>query len=462
MTDLAAPPRQSFADLRAREFSRLDRERHAYLDYTGSGLYPERLLDRHQALLRGHLFGNPHSRHQPSASSTAILDEARAAVLGFLDADPAEYAAVLTMNASGAIKLVGESYPFARGGAYVLAADNHNSVNGVREFARRAGAATTYLPLDDELRLADPERVLGEAARGAGTGARLFAYPAQSNFSGVRHPLDLVSAAQALGYDVLLDAAAYVPTSRLSLRRVPADFVAVSFYKVFGYPTGVGALVARHAALARLVRPWFAGGTVDFVSVQNDLHQLRAGPERFEDGTPDFLSLAALAPGIAFMAELGMDRLAAHVHALTGELLDALAAARHRNGQPLVRIYGPRTMDRRGGTVAFNVLDPAGRPVSYGVVEDRARDAGVSVRGGCFCNPGAGERALELDADAARRCFRATADGFTLERFGECMGPDTAVGAVRASVGMASNSDDVARLAAVVAGFADAAAGPAR
>ncbi|MDE3127452.1 MAG: aminotransferase class V-fold PLP-dependent enzyme [Gemmatimonadota bacterium] len=454
MTDAAAPPGTFFAELRAREFSRLDRGRHAYLDYTGSGLYPEGLLDRHAALLREHLFGNPHSRHAPSAASTETLDGARAAVLAFLDADPAEYAAVLTANASGAIKLVGESYPFGPGGAYLLAADNHNSVNGIREFARRAGASVTYLPLDDELRLAAPERALAEGARAAGAHPRLFAYPAQSNFSGVRHPLALVEAARALGYDVLLDAAAYLPTSALSLRRVPADFVAVSFYKVFGYPTGVGALVARREALDRLRRPWFAGGTVDFVSVQNDLHQLRAGPERFEDGTPDFLALSALEPGLAFMRRLGMERLGAHVRALTAQLLDALGAPRHANGRPLVQIYGPRTTDRRGGTVAFNVLDAAGRPVRYEAVEDRARAAGVSVRGGCFCNPGAGERAMGLDAAAALRCFRETAGEFTLERFGRCMGAEVAVGAVRASVGMASNADDVARLAAVVESFA--------
>ncbi len=439
-----------FADLRRREFSRLDRHRHAYLDYTGSGLYPESLLERHTAMLRETVFGNPHSRHQASETSTSVVERARSAVLRFMDAPPEEYAVVFTTNASGAIKLVGESYPFASGGAYVLAEDNHNSVNGVREFARRAGARTTYLPLDAALRMDDPEPALRAAARGAGARAGLFAYPAQSNFTGVKHALDLVQAAKGLGFDVLLDAAAFVPTNRLSLREVPADFTVVSFYKVFGYPTGVGALVARRTALARLRRPWFAGGTVDFASVQNDMHQLRAGSEAFEDGTPDFLGLAALVPGLEFMEQLGIDRLAEHVQQLAGELLQVLTSLRHANGNPMVVVYGPPTVDRRGGTVAFNVLDAAGRPVSYAVVEDRASRAGISVRGGCFCNPGAGERAFDLPADEAARCFRATAQGFTLERFAECMGADIAVGAVRASVGMASNSDDIRRLGVAI------------
>ncbi len=455
MPNVAVQTHPLFTDLRSREFSRLDRQRHAYLDYTGSGLYPESLLERHVELLRKSILGNPHSRHEPSEASTSLLSQARSAVLRFVDAPPEEYEVVFTSNASAAIKLVGESYPFAAGGAYVLAEDNHNSVNGVREFARRAGARITYLPLDAGLRLDDPDPKLAAAATAAGERPRLFAYPAQSNFTGVKHGLELVASAQALGFDVLLDAAAFVPTNRLSLRRVPADFTVISFYKVFGYPTGVGALVARRNALEKLHRPWFAGGTVDFASVQNDTHQLRSGAERFEDGTPDFLGLAALIPGLEFMEQMDMDRLAEHVRVLAGELLEALTSLRHTNGKPMVVVYGPPTMDRRGGTVAFNVLDAAGRPISYAIVEDRAREAGVSVRGGCFCNPGAGERAFDLPADEAARCFRATAQGFTLERFAECMGADIAVGAVRASVGMATNSDDIRRLEKTIASFAD-------
>ena len=451
-TSVASEP--FFADLRAREFARLDAGHQAYLDYTGSGLYPASLVDEHARRLRAGVFGNPHSAHAPSRASTAVMADARASVLRFLDADPDDYTVIFTGNASAAIKLVGESYPFGPGAAYVLAADNHNSVNGIREFARRAGAGIHYVPLDDELRLAGAEAALAAAAA-AGQAPRLFAYPAQSNFSGVKHSLDLIAAARHLGFHVLLDAAAYVPTNALSLRAHPADFVAVSFYKIFGYPTGVGALVARLDALARLERPWFAGGTVDFVSVQNDRHQLARAPERFEDGTPDFLNVAAVAPGIAFMETLGMARLSERVRELTAALIGMLQSLSHGNGRPLVALYGPRTMARRGGTVSFNLVDGAGRPVPFADVEARARDAGVSVRGGCFCNPGAGEKAFGLSAPEADRCMTAIAERFTLDRFAECMGRDVAVGAVRASVGMATTAADVQRAVDVFATFAE-------
>src|SRR5436190_8204796 len=235
------------AALRHREFARLDRQRLAYCDYAGSGLYAESQIVAHNALLAENVFGNPHSESAPSLRSTIILEEARARVLRFLDADPAQYVVCFTSNTSAAIKLVAESYPWNGGTSCVLSADNHNSVNGVREYARRAGACLTYVPLDEELRLRDPTGVLA-AARGKTRS--FFALPAQSNFSGVRHSLDLVREARALGYDVLLDAAAFLSTHALSVRCVPADFVVLSFYKLFGYPTGLGALVARRDAIA--------------------------------------------------------------------------------------------------------------------------------------------------------------------------------------------------------------------
>ena len=441
-----------FAALRAREFSRLDAEAHAYLDFTGSALYPESLVATHTEMLRASVLGNPHAESPASLASSALVAEAKAHVLRFLDADAAEYDVCFTANATGAIAHVAASFPFGPQVPFVLTADNHNSVNGIREYARRANAAVHYLPLDAELRLDAPERRLADlpplrATRG------LFAYPAQSNFSGVKHPLPLVREAQARGYRVLLDVAALVPTSRLSLRVTPADFVTLSFYKMFGYPTGLGALVARREALAELRRPWFAGGTVEWVSVQHGAHQLRGGAEGFEDGTPDFIAIGAIPRGLAFLEALGMTNVERHVTRLALELLDALLALRHRNGAPLVRVYGPTDAIDRGATVAFNVLDAAGAPVPFLAVEERACSARISVRGGCFCNPGASEAAFGFPPERTASCLESTSrDGWSIPRFAECM-HGYAVGAVRVSFGIPSNDDDLRRLVALVESF---------
>jgi selenocysteine lyase/cysteine desulfurase len=437
-----------FDELRDREFSRLDAQHHAYLDYAGSALYGDSQLQAHHALLTEGLFGNPHSDSEPSRASTAVIDTARRMVLRFFDVDESTHDVCFTANTSAAIKLVAEAYPFSPEAGCFLSVDNHNSVNGIREYARRAGARVRYLPLDDDLRLLDAEVLLAEESL---HGGGLVAFPAQSNFSGVQHPLDLVTKARALGFDVLLDVAAFVPSHALSLRRCPADFAAMSFYKLFGYPTGVGALIARRDALSRLRRPWFAGGTVTYASVAADTHLLRPRHEAFEDGTANFLAIAALESGFALLDEVGMPRLTAHVAALTHDFLNELRSLRHSNGTPLVRIYGPRDITARGATVAFNVCDRKGTPIPYSVVETRARRANVSLRGGCFCNPGASEAAFALAPTRIAACFDSLGPAFTPERFADCS--NTAVGAVRASIGLANNADDIGRAVEVVASF---------
>lgn len=438
-----------FRGLRDREFSRLDAGAHAYLDYTGSGLYGLTQVEWHRDWLAGRVLGNPHSENPASLASTHEVERVRERIFRFFGADPAEYDLVFTANASAAIKLVGESFPFAPGSRYVMAVDNHNSMGGIREYARRKGSEAALLPLTDELRLDRPLEHMGEA----GSGPSLLGFPAQSNFSGVKHPLELVRAAQDRGFRVFLDTAAYAPTNPLDVGAVGPDFACVSFYKMFGYPTGLGALLARRDALAILERPWYAGGTVDFVSIQNGVHQLRSAGGGFEDGTPDFLGIAAVEPGLALLEEVGMPRLRRWVGTLTGELVDGIRSLRRPGGAPGAEIYGPTGTEGRGGTVAFNLLDAQGRPLPYEVVEAAAGQAGISVRGGCFCNPGAAEVAFRMPADETMTCLEQLGHRFTLARFRDCLGGGVPVGAVRASLGIASDAGDVGRLVEVLEGI---------
>jgi selenocysteine lyase/cysteine desulfurase len=438
-----------FAALRRREFARLDAQRHCYLDYTGSALYGVSQVRAHMRVLRDGVFGNPHSESSTARASTAIIARARDAVLRFLDVDESSHVVCFTANTSAAIKLVAESYPFGpRWRHLVLSADNHNSIHGIREYARAAGAPVHILPLDGELALDRPEQGLAESAR---DGAGLFAFPAQSNFSGVRHPLALVNHARALGFDVLLDCAAFIPSHPLSLRECPADFAALSFYKLFGYPTGLGALVMRREAMCKLRRPWFAGGTVRFASVHADMHCLQEGAEGFEDGTPDFLGIAALPAGFALLEQVGMARLRAHVASLTDVLLEGLGSLRRADGSPFVQIYGPRRIDARSGAVSFNVLDARGHALPYALIETAAREAGISVRGGCFCNPGAAEAAFGVKPARLKHCLTLLGNEFTPERLSACANVE--VGAIRASVGLANNHGDVRQLLTLLARF---------
>jgi molybdenum cofactor sulfurtransferase len=434
-------------ELREREYSRLDRLGHVYLDYTGGGLYADSQMRKHQELLASNIFGNPHSSNPTSLASTKLIESARESVLNYFHASPDEYVCIFTQNASGALKLVGEAYPFGKGCHYLLTFDNHNSVNGIREFAHSKGADVNYIPLTLPDMRVDDDKLAGFLNLGTGNCANLFAYPAQSNFSSIQHPLEWIEQAHAKGWDVLVDAAAFAPTNRLDLSKWKPDFVPLSFYKMFGYPTGIGALLARKPVIGKLHRPWFAGGTITVASVQGDKYYLAEAPAAFEDGTLDYLNIPAIEIGLKHLESVGIETIHERVRCLTGWLLDNLSALNHSTGVPLARIYGPLTTVRRGGAVALNFFDKNNQPIDIRVVERAANGHNISLRTGCFCNPGAGEIALQISRIELAACFSQSShvQRLTYDDFRTCI-DNKASGAVRISVGMVSNFEDVQTL----------------
>ena len=427
-----------------------------YLDYTGGSLYGESQVRQHGEMLQTGVFGNPHSSNPTSVAMTDHVEHTRRFVLTYFNASPDDYFVVFTPNATAALKLVGESFPFMPGGRFLLTFDNHNSVNGIREFARAKGAAIDYAPLAAPDLRVDEAQLEALLIRADPARDNLFAFPAQSNFSGVKHPLELVARAQSKGWDVLLDAAAFVPTSRLDLSAVRPEFVCLSFYKMFGYPTGVGAVLIRRAAFAKLRRPWFAGGTVNFASVRGQGHVLAPNEAAFEDGTLNYLSIPAVEIGLRHLESIGIEDIGERVRSLTGWLLEELLALRHTNGNAMVRIYGPVTTHARGGTVTLNFYDPDGHLLDYRRVEELANAENISLRTGCFCNPGAGEIAEGLTEDDMRAGFEQ-GPGITLQGFLRLIQQRSqkSAGSIRVSFGLASNFSDAWRFWQFAASFRD-------
>ena len=435
-----------FERLRETEFARLDREGHVYLDYTGGNLYPQRLLDAHFAYLRDGVYGNPHSVSPSSAASTRAVEEAREEVIRFFRAE--DYYCIFTANASASLHIIGECYPFGKNTCYLLSADNHNSVNGIREYCRSKGGEFQYFQLNyDDLTLHIPSFARYLDAYGH-CEHKLLAYPAQSNVSGVKHSLDWIAIAQSKGWDVLLDAAAYVPTSRLDLSKVKPDFATISFYKIFGYPTGLGCLFVRKDKFDKLRKPWFAGGTVSVVTVMHAGHFLVDNHERFEEGTVDYLNIPAITNGLRFMDEIGMERLSARVVNLCGRLKRRLEALRHSNGLPITRLFGPSRMDQRGGVLLMNLQNAQGRTIPFETVENEANERLISLRTGCFCNPGVDEINNCLSTQDLAQYFAHRQSG-NFRDMVEYLGKMR--GAVRVSLGMATTDKDLDRFVEFVA-----------
>lgn len=434
-----------FNALRDAEYSILDDQGQVYLDYTGGNLYTRSQVLKHQNQLLENILGNPHSTNPTSQRSTDLVSQARAKILSFFNAK--DYTCVFTQNASAALKIVGESYPFDEKSKLLLLSDNHNSVNGIREYCRSKNGTTQYVPLNyedlqiNEKHLSD---LLEEKLAGHNN---LFAFPAQSNVSGVKHDLKWIAYAQSKNYDVLLDAAAYVPTSRLDLSVYKPDYVSISFYKIFGYPTGIGCLLIKNSSYAKLHKPWFAGGTVTLVSVASQDKFLANGHERFEDGTLNYNNIPAIEIGLEYIESIGMERITARVKSMIQYLIHELKRLHHDNGHPIVRIFGPDSLDHRGGNIIMNFFDPADHVYAFKEIEDLANAQRISIRSGCFCNPGIDEINNCITNEEISNYFltRDNGDYYDMIAFLGKMR-----GSIRVSVGLATNKNDLDKFVALI------------
>ncbi|KAF9506597.1 hypothetical protein BS47DRAFT_1262223, partial [Hydnum rufescens UP504] len=424
---------QAIDHLRRREFTRL--RNGTYLDYTGAGLYPESLIKSHSDLLRASIFGNPHSSSPSSVLSSRFAHEARSAILEFFDADPEQYSVVFTSNCSNALRLVGESYPYTSGSSrIVLPVDAHNSVNGLREFAIAAGADTVYIPMDQDV----PSALASLPPLSA---PGLFVLTGQSNLTGIKGDLCFLRTAKLEGYDTLLDAAALAPTSRISISSFESsvDAMTISLYKMVGFPTGLGALIAKKEFLMRLRKRWFSGGSVRIVQIPGEGRLLLDGHERWEDGTINFLSFPVIKPALRLLKSY-MPVLSIRLSLLMHFTLSALRSLSHDDGTPLVLIHSPSTQytpSKHGAIISLSVVSSTGKFVPPRIVERRASLENIHIRAGCMCNPGATSELLGLaDRDGPAATLSTYAANEDMERLIE------EEGVVRVSFGLASSLED--------------------
>ncbi|MBS1509590.1 MAG: aminotransferase class V-fold PLP-dependent enzyme [Bacteroidetes bacterium] len=435
--------------LRQKEYPLLQKNQHTYLDFTGANLFPRNLLQQHLQLLNSGIFGNPHSTNPASLHATQLVDDARKYVLQYFHAED-DYYCIFTANASGALKIVGECYPFNEESFLLLSLDNHNSVNGIREFAAQKKCAFQYTPLHSETLYLDKEALQNNLAAHPGKKNKLFAFPAQSNVSGIKHPLSYITMAQEKGWHVLLDAAAFVPTDVLDLRDVKPEFVTMSFYKIFGYPTGVGCLLMRKDILTHLQKPWYAGGTITLSAANYRGHFLKDNEERFEDGTVNYLNIPAIKMGLQFIEKIGVEMIKTRVTCLAQWLISKLSQLRHPNGNTLLKIFGAEAITHRGGTLVMNFYNSSGTVIPFWKIEQAANEQNISIRTGCFCNPGLDETNNRVYPGDLEYYFNSREKGDYFEMIEVTK---KIRGSVRISLGMVSNFADVYRFYAFAKSF---------
>ena len=359
-------PHPLSAAWRATEFPAL--QHCVFLDFAGTALASRsQIRATAEELMDGTtLLANPHSGGPASMATHQRIEQARRTILEWCGADRQHYAVVFTASATASLRLVAQCFPWSAGaGGSELRTSHecHNSMLGMRQHARAAGAAVSTFRYCASA-CSDASAV--RRGREHGPGAALLAFPAECNATGARRPYErLTRQAHDAGWRVLLDASKFASTAKLHLgakshvhgaaeddaaaraAHLP-DFVVFSFYKLFGAPTGLGALLVRRdngaSRILHAGKTYWGGGAIAAANASpHGSHVPRADSVSayLEDGTPSFHAIAALAHGFDALRTVGgIDAIAMHTHALALRLAEGLAHLTHHSGERVARLLG--------------------------------------------------------------------------------------------------------------------------
>jgi cysteine desulfurase/selenocysteine lyase len=344
-----------------------------YLDSTATSQRPTPVLDAERAFLETSYAAVHRGAHALAEESTDAYEGARAAVAAFVGVDEDELA--WTRNATEGLNLVAagltdpECELALRPGDEVVVTEMEHHANLLpwQRACARTGATLRWIPVTDEGRLD-----LGAADAIIGPRTKVLAVVHASNVLGTINPVqELAARAKRVGALTVLDACQSVPHAPVDVHGLGVDLAVFSAHKMLG-PNGLGGLAGRREVLAALPPLLVGGSIVDEVTMTTAT--FKAPPARFETGTPAISQTVALRAAVEYLQRIGMDRIAAHEHALAERMLAGVAQI------PGVRVLGPTTAEDRVGAVSV-VVDGV-HPHDVGEVLDAA---GVAVRVGHHC-----------------------------------------------------------------------------
>lgn len=361
-----------FSEQLRERFPVLDQRVHgrtlAYLDNAASSQQPIDVMDAVRAY-QSHDHANVHRGvHTLAARATEAFEGARETVRDWINAEHTSEI-VFTRGTTESVNLVASSWGGATLGSgdlvVVTELEHHSNLVPWQLVAQRTGARIEAVPVLEDGSL--DQAAYGELLE---HGPKLVALGHVSNALGTVNPIaGMIRKAHDAGASVVIDGAQALPHLPVDVRALQADFYAFSGHKMYG-PTGIGVLYGRRELLEAMP-PWQGGGEmIRTVSIAESTWA--APPHRFEAGTPNISGAVGLAAAIGFLAETGMDRIAARETELTDYATQRLSTI---DG---LRIVG--TAPGKASVISF-VVDGV-HPHDLGTILDHH---GVACRAGHHC-----------------------------------------------------------------------------
>ncbi|NLG54607.1 MAG: aminotransferase class V-fold PLP-dependent enzyme [Rhodococcus sp.] len=372
--------------------------RYANFDYAASAPVLAQVGAKVQELIPTYASVHRGAGHA-SQVSTDAYEQSRIAVAKFLGArtgdGPDSDVVVFTRNTTDSLNLLAHCVP---GDVVVLDIEHHANLLPWKN-ARVVLASDTIEKTIESL--------VGELCSKP---AALLAITGASNVTGEIVPIErLTEIAHRCGARILVDAAQLAPHRAIDLAATGIDYVAFSGHKLYA-PFGSGVLAGRRDWLDA-ADPYLAGGGA-VRNVSLECVDWAPAPARHEAGSPNLFGAAGIAAACEALTAIGFDEIGRHEEVLTSALVEGLCAI---DGVKLLRFWND--IDDTVGIVTFTVEGFA--PVE--VASYLSTEHGIGVRDGRFCaHP-------------------------IIDRLG------LPGGAVRASLGLGTSSDDVQRVIDAVA-----------
>lgn len=308
--------------------------------------------------------------HTLSEEATAQYENTRTKIAKFINAKTEEEI-IFTKNGTESINCVcacwGRTHITKGDEIIVSALEHHANLVPWQELAKTKGAVLKVIPLTKDYLLD-----LSAYARLLSKKTKLVCLTAQSNVTGTIVPVKKMTAmAHAVGAKVLVDGAQSAGHSPTNIRDIDCDFFTFSAHKMLG-PTGVGVLYVERELMDEMT-PFMYGGEMA-LSVQEQSATYRAGPWKFEAGTPNIADVIAFGAAIDYLHKLGMKNIAAHDR----ELLTYAKKRFSRYRQ--VKLFSPSQIKDAGGVLSFTITGV--HPHDIATIFN---DEGVAIRSGLHC-----------------------------------------------------------------------------
>ena len=352
-----------------------DGKRLVYLDSGATSQKPQVVIDAEVDFYRLHNAAVHRGAHQLAEEATDIYEGARSIVARFIGAKDDEV--IFTKSATESLNLIayamgnaisGNRFHLQPGDEIVVSEmEHHANLIPWQQLAARTGATLKWFDVTPEgrLDLTQLSSVISESTK-------VVAITHQSNVLGTINPLrEISSRTHEVGAVLVLDACQSVPHMALDVATLGADFLVFSGHKAVG-PTGVGIFWGRGELLEELP-PFLTGGSMIESVTMTDATWAPA-PRKFEAGVPNMAQAAGLGAALSYLSDIGMEEIHGHELALTKYLLEGLVDI------PDIKIFGPKNMESRGGTISFTSGDI--HPHDLGQYLD---SQGIAVRTGHHC-----------------------------------------------------------------------------